>query len=222
MKKIPQYIIDKAIELRLKHKMTVPEIAEALGYSKATVNGWMEAYPLEGRTEKQGAAQVAAAKANRENAAKKRQEAYDEAWAQAPELFKDPEFYAFICMYLAEGTKKTRNSFAICNSDASVMVMAYHWMEKLRNPERQKDFGIQIHADQDEAELKQYWAELLNIDPEIIVTTRKSNSGQLSGRKFRSIYGVLTIRTGDTYLMAKMYAWMDYARQMWLDKYRKK
>jgi transcriptional regulator with XRE-family HTH domain len=222
MKKIPQYIIDKAIELRIKHKMTVPEIAECLGYSKATVNGWMENYPLEGRTKKQGNAQIAAAKANRENSAKKRQAAYHEAWEQAPELFKDPEFRDFICMYLGEGTKKTRNTVAIANSSAEVMLLAHFWIQKFRNPERGIDYTVQIHVDQDEEEVKAYWANLMGITPEMVVIIRKSNSGQLKGRKFRSVWGVFTIRANDTYFMAKIYAWLDYLKKQWLDRVAEK
>jgi hypothetical protein len=222
VKKIPQYVIDKAIELRLKHKMTVPEIAEHLAVAKSTVDGWMKDYPLEERTKKQGNAQIAAAKANRENAAKKRQEAYDEGWEQAPELFKDSEFRDFICMYLGEGTKKTRNAVAIANSSAEMMLLSHFWIQKFRNTERSIDYSIQLHVDQDEEEVKAYWANLLDITPDMIVTIRKSNSGQLKGRKFRSEWGVFTIRVSDTYFMAKIYAWLDYLRKQWLDRVSKK
>lgn len=221
MKKIPQYIIDKAIELRVKHKMTVPEIAECLGYSKATVNGWLEDYPLEGRTEKQGKAQIAAAEANRKNAAVLRQAAYDEGLLQAPELFKDEFFREFVCMYIGEGSKKDRNKIAIVDSDVAVIVLAHYWIKKLSNPENKFFYALQIHKDHDEEEIKAYWAQALGIDSTIIHTTRKSNSGELSGRKFRSQWGLLSIQANDTYFMSKMQAWMDYRRQEWLDKYRK-
>jgi hypothetical protein len=222
MKKIPQYVIDKAIELRVKHKMTVPEIAECLAVSKATVDGWMKDYPLEERTEKQTEAQKNGTKANQLKAAALRQAAYDEAWEQAPELFQDPEFRDFICMYLGEGTKKTRNAVAIANSSAEVMLLSHFWIQKFRNKEREIDYSIQIHIDQDEQEVKEYWAKLLDITPDMIVTIRKSNSGQLKGRKFRSEWGVFTIRANDTYFMAKIYAWLDYLRKQWLDRVSKK
>jgi hypothetical protein len=77
MKKIPQYIIDKAIELRTKHKMTVPEIAEHLAVAKSTVDGWMKDYPLEERTKKQTEAQKNGTKANQAKAAALRQAAYE-------------------------------------------------------------------------------------------------------------------------------------------------
>jgi hypothetical protein len=45
---------------------------------------------------------------------------------------------------------------------------------------------------------------------------RKSNSGQLSGRVWRSRYGVLTVRTCDTQLRARVQAWMDCVRESWI------
>jgi hypothetical protein len=85
-KKYPQYIIDKAIELRVKEQLTVPEIAEMMSIAKSTVDGWMKAYPLPERTEKQTEAQKRGTAANKERSAQKRQDAYDEMWEQAPEL----------------------------------------------------------------------------------------------------------------------------------------
>jgi hypothetical protein len=46
---------------------------------------------------------------------------------------------------------------------------------------------------------------------------RKSNSGQLAGRTWRSKYGVLTVCTSDTLLRAELQAWMDCVRNAWLD-----
>jgi hypothetical protein len=222
MKKIPQYVIDKAIELRLKHKMTVPEIAEHLAVSKATVDGWMKDYPLEERTVKQGNAQIAAAKYNRESAAKKRQEAYDEGWNQGPELFKNEHFREFICMYIGEGSKKDRNKVSIVNSDLAVIVLSHFWILQLSNPENKIFYSLQIHKDHDAEEIKRYWANGLDINSEIIHVVQKSNSGKLSGRNFRSEWGLLTIQANDTYFMSKMQAWMDFRRKEWLDKYLKK
>jgi transcriptional regulator with XRE-family HTH domain len=214
-KKYPQYIIDKAIEFRIKDKLTVPEIAERMGIAKATVNKWMKDYPLEERTKKQTEAQKQAAEENRERAAEKRQDAYNEMWELAPELLKDYNLYAFVCMYIGEGTKKRRNEVAICNSDADVMRLSHKWIVALKHPERVMDYSLQIHADQNEDEIKAYWAEQLGINPELIKTIRKSNSNQLKGRKFNSLYGVLTVRANDTYFRARLQALIDYTKASW-------
>jgi hypothetical protein len=214
-KKYPQYIIDKAIELRLTKKLTVPEIAEMMGIAKSTVDGWMKDYPLPERTQKQTEAQKRGTEANKERSAQKRQDAYAEMWKQAPKLLKDYSLYAFVCMYIGEGYKRTRSAVSICNSDAAVMRLSYKWIIKLKHPERAIEFRVQIHADHNENEIKAYWAEQLGIAPEHISTMRKSNSNQLTGRKFRSQHGVLTIRASDTYFRSRLQALIDYVKASW-------
>ena len=214
-KKYPQYIIDKAIQLRVEKKYTVPEIADMMGIAKSTVDSWLKPYKLEERTDKQKNHQKRVAEANRERAAQKRQDAYDEMLEQAPELLKDLSLFAFVCMYIGEGTKKMRNYVALANSDVKVMQLAHKWIVKLKHPDRALEFGVQIHVDHNEDEIKSYWGEQLGISPEHIVIIRKSNSGQLTGRKFRSPHGILTIRASDTYFRSRLQALMDYAKQIW-------
>jgi hypothetical protein len=75
--------------------------------------------------------------------------------------------------------------------------------------------AIQFHADQDLGELRQFWGELLDINGASIRFQRKSNSGQLKGRRWRSAHGVLAIRVFDTYLRSRLQAWIDRVRQDW-------
>jgi transcriptional regulator with XRE-family HTH domain len=218
-KKYPQYIIDKAIELRVKNKLTVPEIAERMGVAKSTVDSWMKDYPLEKRTEKQTKHQKRAAEANRERAAAKRDIAYAEGWEQAPVLFNDVYFRDFINMYLGEGGKKDRSKIVIANSDVTVLQLSHYWMLKFKNPDNAMYYSVQIHEDHDEAEIKEYWAKALSITPEMVNITHKSNSGKLSGRQFRTRYGVFSIQASDTYFHSKMQAWLTYLRKQWVDKF---
>ncbi len=83
-----------------------------------------------------------------------------------------------------------------------------------RNP---LDFRVQYHADQDLRELQQFWGRQVGVPPERIGLQRKSNSGRLGGRNWRSQYGVLTVTAGDTMLRARLQAWMDCLREQWLD-----
>ena len=129
------------------------------------------------------------------------------------ELARDPSFRDFVCLYLAEGSKRCRNTVAICNSDEAVLQLATRWLAQLsRKP---MNFWIQYHADQDLTELRQFWSRTLEIDPDEIHFQRKSNSGQLRGRQWRSRYGVLAVRLGDTALRMRMQAWMDLLRASW-------
>src|SRR3954447_16248040 len=67
---------------------------------------------------------------------------------------------------------------------------------------------IGYHADQDVDELRDFWARLLRIDPADIRLQRKSNSHQLTGRRWRFRWGVLSIGSNDTYFRARLQAWM--------------
>ena len=76
-------------------------------------------------------------------------------------------------------------------------------------------YSIQYHADQDLDELRRFWGERLGIDGARITMQRKSNSNQLTGRTWRSEHGVLNLIVHDTYLRARMQAWMDCLRASW-------
>jgi hypothetical protein len=116
---------------------------------------------------------------------------------------------------MAEGYKRSRNCVSICNSDAVIMLVAHHWITRFSR--NKISYYVLYHADQNLDQLQRYWGEQLGIDPERIRTLRKSNSGGLKSRNFRSKYGVLTVRVGDTYLRARLEAWMDLLRAGWLD-----
>jgi hypothetical protein len=88
---------------------------------------------------------------------------------------------------------------------------------QLRRERKPPTYWVQYHADQDLDELRTFWASQLGADPESIRLQRKSNSNQLKKRTWRSAYGVLTVRVSDTYLRAKLEAWMDCLRKEWLN-----
>ena len=77
------------------------------------------------------------------------------------------------------------------------------------------EFRIQYHADQCLDELRVFWSLELDIEPSEVLFQRKSNSGELKGRQWRSRHGVLTARVSDTYLRARLQAWMDRLRSAW-------
>ena len=91
--------------------------------------------------------------------------------------------------------------------------LANRWIVQLAN--NKISYQLQYHVDHDETELKEYWAGILGIQPDIIKSIRKSNSNQLSGRQFRSVYGLLSVRANDTYLRARLQAWMDFVKAQW-------
>jgi hypothetical protein len=206
------HLREKAISLRTKHNMTLDEIVERLALPKTTIYYWIKDIPIP-RTEKQSERQRKNTAKMQAKYATLREEAYQQGVREAPALMENPTFRDFVVLYMAEGSKRDRNKLGFVNSDPKLVKLAHDWLRRLVN--KKFYYALQYHADHDVDELKNFWANLLAITPDMIRPSRKSNSNQLSGRQFRSIHGLLTIEIADTYLRAKMQAWMDIVKSQW-------
>lgn len=202
----------KAIQLRVEKHMTLDEICEHLGMPKTTVYYWIKDHDIP-RTEKQTEAQKRGTEACQEKFRLLREQAYQQGVEEAPELFKDLHFRDFIVLYLTEGYRKGKNTVQVANSNPQLMKLGYHYIRRFTN--RNISFSIQYHEDQDLDELRNFWGNYLDISPKAIRMQRKSNGNQLNGRNWRSVHGVLSIYTYDTYFRAKLQAWMDILESQW-------
>jgi transposase-like protein len=209
----PAYVREKARALRIERRLSIVEIAERLALPKTTVFYWVRDLPL-GRSRQENP--HPGTRAMQRKFRSLREEAYADGRASFPILAgSDPTFRDFVCMYIGEGSKRSRNSVAIANSDPRVVVLATRWLRKLSR--RKLDFSVQYHADQSLREITEFWASTLGIAPGEVRLLRKSNSGRLSGRTWRCRNGVITVRTCDTLLRARLQAWMDCVQEQWVD-----
>jgi transcriptional regulator with XRE-family HTH domain len=209
----PAYIREKARQMRVEKDLTIDEIAERLAISRQTIFHWVKDVPL--RRPRRHPDYEQRARENSLRYKRLRDAAYETGWQEYDELISEPGFRDFVCMYIGEGSKRSRNNVAICNSDPDVMILAAFWMRRFAtNP---IGYAVQYHADQDVDALKRFWAKLLSVEADAIRLQRKSNSNQLSGRTWRSRWGVLEIRSSDTYLRARLQAWIDRIKEEWLD-----
>jgi hypothetical protein len=208
----PNYIRDKAIQMRVERDMTLDEIVERLALPRGTVYSWIRHVPLQ-RERNWGPAQFAAAAANKSKWQTWRDERYAEGVAEWPELIRRPTFREFVALYIAEGSKRNRNTVSIANSDAVVMSLATCWMRRLTT--KRVHFSLQYHADQDLDELREFWSTTLGVAGDEIRMQRKSNSNQLSGRTWRSVHGVISAHANDTAFRARLQAWIDLIHLEW-------
>jgi excisionase family DNA binding protein len=212
------YLREKARSLRVERKLTIDELADRLALSRSTIYYWVRDLPIPGSGPGGQFPWSARRKGNRAMQWKYRtlrEQAYRKGWESFEELCADPSFRDFVCLYIAEGYKRSRNTVAICNSDPAVMQLATRWVRHLTlKPPR---FALQYHRDQRLDELRQFWAGAVDTEPHAIRVQRKSNSNQLKGRRFRSRYGVLTVSVHDTLLRAQLQAWVDRLQRNWLD-----
>ncbi len=210
----PAYVREKARKLRVEKRLSIDEIAERLALPKTTIYYWVRDLPL-GRERRANPGQ---GKGNRSMSARcrlRRAAAYALGRLEFERLTRDPTFRDFVCLYIAEGYKRNRNRVSVGNSDPTVVVLCTRWIRRFaRNP---VSFSVQYHADQDLEELKEFWGRQVGVAPEQIRLQRKSNSGQLGGRTWRSRYGVLTIHAGDTAMRARLQGWIDCLQELWVD-----
>jgi hypothetical protein len=212
----PEYLRQKARELRQRKRLTIDELAYRLGLSRTTVYYWVRDLPISRSGSGTGWPESARRKGNRAMQRKYRllrEAAYGDGRREFGELVLEPTFRDFVCMYIGEGYKRNRNCVGLNNSDPGVVRLANHWISRFaRNPIR---YQLQHHADQDVLALTRFWAAELGIVPEVITVQRKSNSNGLKGRTWRSRYGLLGVSVGDTALRARLQAWMDRVQQDW-------
>jgi excisionase family DNA binding protein len=212
----PVYLREKARSMRAERKLTIDELAERLALSRSTIYYWVRDMPIPRSGSGGGWPESARRKGNRAMQRKYRllrEAAYREGIETFDALAIDPSFRDFVCMYIAEGYKRDRNSVSITNSDASVLRLAVCWIRRLTAKE--PEFSIQYHADQNLSELEAFWDQQLAIGSAGIRFQRKSNSGQLNGRQWRCRHGVLMVRVSDTLLRSRLQAWMDRLREFW-------
>ncbi len=188
------------------------EIAERLALPKTTVYYWIRDLPLARPRSTIG--QRLGTAAMQAKYQRLREEAYAQGRVQYDALVARPTFRDFVVLYIAEGFKRDRNKVSVGNSDPRVLQLADGWLRQL-TPKRLR-YTIQYHADQELDELRAFWGTTLGIDPSSIKLQRKSNSGQLEGRRWRCVNGVLTVSVGDTLLRARLQAWIDRIKDEWV------
>jgi hypothetical protein len=210
------YIRAKAREMRVERRLTIDQIAERLALPRTTIYYWVRDLPITEAVRHSGPRQAARRRGNRAMQRKYRllrEEAYREGRDSFASLAADPTFRDFVCLYIAEGYKRSRHTASICNSDPAVMRLATHWLRRLTD--RPLSYSIQHHADQDVSELRSFWSELLDTDASAMRLHRKSNSGRLQGRTWRCRHGVLAVSAHDTLLRARLQAWIDCLKREW-------
>jgi hypothetical protein len=215
----PPYLREKARQLRVERKMSLDKIAECLALGKTTVWYWIKDLPdpaiKHRETPARRRSRDAAAKANKARAKARRDAAYRRGWDEFPALDAQSGFRDFVCMYIGEGYKRNRNRVMLANSDPKVVKLADIWMHRFAA--NKIFYGLQYHADQNPEELVRFWSRYLDADADAFRLQRKSNSGQLYGRKWRSRWGVLSVEANDTQFRARLQAWIDRVQQSWQD-----
>lgn len=195
----PAYVREKARELRAEKKLTIDELSERLAIPRTTIFGWVRDLEIP-RKPSTGWPESARRKGNRAMQSRYRglrEAAYEDALLFYLHLSEIPSFRDFLVLFITEGHRRSRHRVSIANSDPAVIQLAARWMRVL-SP-KPPTYSIQYHADQKLDEIQAFWSTQLGVASDEIRLQRKSNSGRLRGRNWRSQYGVLAITVDDTY-----------------------
>lgn len=213
----PPYIREKARQLRAEKKLTIDELAERLAIPRTTIFGWVRdlEIPRKPNTGWPGSARRKGTQMMQAKYRALRDAAYEDALLFYLHLSEAPSFRDFLVLFITEGHRRSRHRVSIANSDPAVVQLAARWMRVFSASPL--TFSVQYHADQRLVEIQAFWSTLVGVAPDDIRLQRKSNSGQLVGRSWRSAYGVLTVTADDTYFREALQAWTDCLRDTWLD-----
>jgi transcriptional regulator with XRE-family HTH domain len=113
----PAYIRDKARQMRTQRNLSIDEIAERLALPRTTVFYWVRDLPIDRSARPRTLAQLNGSIAMQAKYRRLREAAYEDGRAQFDELVLDASFRDFLCLYIAEGYKRSRNTVSVCNSD---------------------------------------------------------------------------------------------------------
>jgi hypothetical protein len=151
------YIRAKAREMRVQRQLTIDQLAERLALPRSTIYYWVRDLPISDAIRHSTPRQAARRRGNRAMQRKYRllrEEAYREGLESFASLAADPTFRDFVCLYIAEGYKRSRNAVSIVNSDPAVVRLGAYWIRRLA--QRSVDYRISYHTDQDLEALRSF------------------------------------------------------------------
>jgi hypothetical protein len=127
----PAYLRAKARQLRIERSLTIDEIAERLALPRTTIFYWVRDLPVARKRVVASRGQTMGTQAMQAKYRLARDAAYAQGRATFSSLAADPSFRDFICLYLAEASKRDRNRVQVCNSDAAVVRLCDRWLRRL-------------------------------------------------------------------------------------------
>ncbi|KKP87973.1 hypothetical protein A2456_03450 [Candidatus Nomurabacteria bacterium RIFOXYC2_FULL_36_19] len=157
----------KALVMR-KKGMSYSQIKEKLGVSKSTLSGWLYNMPLSVKRirELQADSPIRIEKYRNTMRAKKEKkfaEAYQEMSKKIGKLTKRELFLSGLFLYWAEGSKTTRGTVGLTNTNPTMLKFYIKWLKLFGY--LKKDFSVHLHlySDMNIRKQEKYWAQELDI-----------------------------------------------------------
>lgn len=162
---------EKAIEMRLQG-MSYSQIKEELNASKSTLHYWLKDYPLsEKRIRELRDWNQQRIERCRETKARKRQERLDGVFKgmekQIGVLSKRELFITGLFLYWGEGTKTSRYTISLTNSDPSMLRFFLAWLKTLDVDIDKVSAKLHLYSDMDVQKQTKLWSDMLSIPSKV-------------------------------------------------------
>lgn len=220
---------EEAIRLR-SSGYTYNEILSKVKVSKGTLSIWLRNLKLSDKAQKKLISKtvndkVKAGIAKKKFHLKKRENWQKEGRALAKKYKHDPLFTAGCMLYWGEGTKRSRGTIGMTNSDPDLILYFLSFLRKYFTSSFNKLRGyINCYTDiYSYEEIEQYWCHKLNFSAERFTKPQINNSpkSSLGKRKRKSPYGTCHLRTDNVkqkqILMGAIQEIGNFSKEEWLE-----
>ena len=208
----------KAIELRLRGKSYSEIRAVIPNLSKSTLSGWVRYVKLTPEQEEKLRRNIGKITYNaRAKAAwtKKREKQerikkiLEEAKKELPYLLKDRLFLIGLSLYWAEGSKKSRESVQLANSDPQLIKIMMRWFREVcKVPEEKMRIHIYIHKVYRNENCEKFWSNVTGVPVlKFGKTTYKPTSHKI--KKNLDYKGVCRIDISNVNLFRRIMGWQQ-------------
>ncbi len=185
-------------DLYLLKKLSVRQVADALGISPARVNYWLSKINIDRRSRAEAIRYLNFTKFHKGGFKIK----------QHLNINEEKLRVAGSMLYGGEGTK-SGNSVVLSNSDPDIICLFLKFLRKICGvSDSRLRVLLHYYSDQNENELTQYWARVTNI-PRSQFSRSFLHKKSAGSYKHRSEYGTISLRYSDKKLLSIINSWIS-------------
>lgn len=195
-----------------KKGRSVRAIAAMLNVSRGSVSRWVSDISLSDiQVERLNKKHCAINGIKARERAQERYRAYRSEADTEWQLLKDnPIFLIGASLYAGEGSKTSRDTISVCNSDPRIMIKMLQFFRLIGIPEQKIKFSIYIHKDCHRKNCFSFWSHLLGVQEarfyRAVLSVPKSS--KLKRRRMLP-YGTFRITISCVRSAQKLYRWLE-------------
>ena len=137
----------------------------------------------------------------------KRKVAYEVGRQEVSNLFRDTVVRDFVCLYWAEGYKRSRHTVSVINTDPDIVVLCAKVMRRFAT----RPLIYKLYCSEEEKDgATDFWSKVCGVNKEDIRFQAKK---QVSQR--RAEHGLVSVSAHETMFRSRLQAWMDALKKEW-------